>query len=131
MVAKRVGLIVGVLVLASAAVYVAGNAGTWLGLSVAPSAPPRILNGEPIIGVPYRVTVYTHCGLRHVEFDHSDWAISGDLGDGVNPPPGFGNPVDQGTVTLTTHETATYRSEMGVERKLTRGGGLPWVQGCA
>ncbi len=129
--AKRIGLLAGILVAMSIAVYVAGNAGTWLGPSVAPPARPRILNGEPIIGVPYLVTVYTHCGLRHVEFDHSDWAISGDLGDGVNPPPGFGNPVDQGTVTLITHDTATYRSQKGVERRLTRDAGLPSVQGCA
>jgi hypothetical protein len=47
-----------------------------------------------------------------------------------NPPDGFGNPTDHGTVTMRTRNEAEYRSEGGVERKLTRGGGLPWVEGC-
>jgi hypothetical protein len=101
----------------------------WL---IAPSATRNgnPAGGEPAIGVPYPVSVYTHCGLRHVEFDGSNWAILGDLGDGSNPPAGFGNPFDNGTVTLITHDRARYRSEFGVERLLTRGGGLPWVEGC-
>jgi hypothetical protein len=89
------------------------------------------LEGEPEIGVAYSVDLYTHCGLRHVEFDGSDWAISGVLDDGSgNPPDGFNNPVDYGTVTLVTRDTATYLSEYGEARDLTRGGGLPWVEGC-
>ncbi len=67
--AKRIGLLAGILVAMSIAVYVAGNAGTWLGPSVAPP--------------------------------------------------------------LITHDTATYRSQKGVERNLTRDAGLPSVQGCA
>jgi hypothetical protein len=102
----------------------------WL---VPPSATPggAVVTGEPAIGFPYPVTVYTHCGLRHVEFDGSDWQISGVLSDGsFNPPAGFGNPMDNGTVTLITHDRATYRSQYGELRTLTRGGGLPWVEGC-
>jgi hypothetical protein len=96
---------------------------------IAPTA--NVLTGEPKIGVPYSVSVYTHCGLRHVEFDASNWAISGVLSDpSFNPPAGFGNPTDNGTVTLITRNTARYRSESGEERTLTRGGGLPWVEGC-
>jgi len=90
----------------------------------------RVLSGEAEIGLPYRVELYTHCGLRHVEFDGSNWAISGVLGDGFNPPSSFNNPIDHGTVTLVTHVTAKYRSEFGDERTLTRDGGLPWVEGC-
>jgi hypothetical protein len=89
------------------------------------------LDGEPEIGVAYRVTLYTHCGLRHVEFDGDRWAISGVLDDGSgNPPPGFNNPFDEGTITLTGPDTAVYTSEFGERRELTRGGGLPAVQGC-
>jgi hypothetical protein len=89
------------------------------------------LEGEPEIGVTYQVAVNSHCGLRAVEFDGSRWAISGELDDGsMNPPPGFGNPVDHGTITLTGPETAIYHSEFGERRELTRGGGLPPVAGC-
>ena len=89
------------------------------------------LTGEPEIGVAYRVSVFTHCGLRHVDFDGSEWAISGPPSDGSgNPPRGFGNPTDEGTITLTSPDTATYRSQHGTERQLTRGGGLPYLEGC-
>jgi hypothetical protein len=114
--------------------------GAWVVLTIAgcdwlipPSAAPsgNLAGSEPAIGVPYPVSVYTHCGLRHVEFDGSNWEISGVLSDGsFNPPPGFGNPFDNGTVTLITYDRARYRSEFGMERMLTRGGGLPWVEGC-
>jgi hypothetical protein len=104
------------------------------GCSQRPSEPsPRPLaSGESAqIGLQYAVTVLTHCGLRHVAFDGSTWAIEGVLDDGsMNPPDGFGNPEDHGSVVLQSHDTGTYRSEQGVERKLTRGGGLPQVEGC-
>lgn len=89
------------------------------------------LEGEPEIGVAYTVTVFTHCGLRHVDFDGSEWGISGPLSDGSgNPPHGFANPDDTGTVTLTSPDTAIYVSELGERRTLTRGTGLPHQEGC-
>ena len=110
--------------------------GGWL-MSVGLWRPPWVaegiaLRGEPHIGVVYKVQIYTHCGLRHVEFDGDTWAISGVLTDdnGANPPPGFGNPVDLGTVTLRSADTAVYLSMYGEQRQLTRGGGLPEVAAC-
>jgi hypothetical protein len=85
--------------------------------------------GEPQVGIAYTLQLYTHCGLRHVAFDDDTWAISGDLG-GSNPPPGFGNPTDLGTITLTGPDTAIYHSSFGEQRGLTRGGGLPEEPGC-
>ena len=111
--------------------------GIWLARSgVVPipwAIPPRaiVLDGEPQIGAAYRVTVHTHCGLRNVEFDGSRWAISGVLDDGNgNPPDWFANPTDTGSVTLTGPNTAIYLNSMGVQRDLTRGNGLPPVEGC-
>lgn len=118
------------IVVLAVGVLLAGAGCAWL---LAPSATPTAtaLTGELAIGVPYNVSVYTHCGLRHVEFDGSNWAISGVLSDGsFNPPAGFGNPRDNGTVTLITRDRARYRSEFGEVRTLTRDGGLPWVEGC-
>ena len=112
-----------------AAVAITGNASCGL-ITFEPRPLP---SGQPAqIGIRYAVTVYTHCGLRHVDFDGSTWAIEGVLDDGSgNPPDGFGNPFDRGSVVLQSHDEGVYRSELGVERKLTRGGGLPNVQGCA
>ena len=89
------------------------------------------LEGEPEVGVAYSVDLYTHCGLRHVDFDGAEWEISGLLSDGSgNPPEGFNNPIDHGTLTLMSEETAVYVSEFGERRELRRGGGLPSVEGC-
>jgi hypothetical protein len=88
------------------------------------------LEGEPEIGVAYRVKVFTHCGFRNVEFD-GDWWASG------NPPTGFEiasefDPFgfDEGTVTLTSPDTAFYTSEFGARRELTRGDGPPPAFQC-
>lgn len=99
--------------------------------AIACYAAARTLIGRPELGVPYEASTYTHCGLRAIEFDGDRWAIEGALDDGSgNPPPGFGNPIDAGTVTLLSPDEAIYRSQFGVERRITRGGGLPPVEGC-
>jgi hypothetical protein len=125
-------LIIGALLTLGVGMYLFGvytRTGIWPAPWVVPHG--EVLDGQPVIGVPYSVSLYTHCGLRHVEFDGFNWAISGVLSDGSgNPPNTFGNPTDHGTVRLVTRVTALYRSELGEERTLTRGGGLPWVEGC-
>ena len=129
---RRVLLLgVPMLLLVGAAVWYGGVWATRNELWDAPWVVPRgvVLDGEPQIGVPYRVTVNTHCGLRNVKFDGSEWGISGELGDG-NPPSGFGNPTDSGTITLTAEDSAMWISHQGERRTLTRGAGLPDVEGC-
>ena len=89
------------------------------------------LEGEPALGVACDVRIWTHCGLRHVEFDGDLWAISGVLDDGAaNPPDGFRNPFDDGVIVLRSHSTAVYYSQFGEQRDLSRGGGLPSEVGC-
>ncbi|HSM18551.1 MAG TPA: hypothetical protein VK845_16305 [Gemmatimonadales bacterium] len=118
------------LVLVAAGVWYGGVWATRNGLWDAPWVVPHgiALEGEPQIGVAYQVSVYAHCGLRNVKFDGSEWGISGELGDG-NPPPGI-NDLDTGTVTLTTADTAIWTTHLGEPRTLTRGTGLPDVEGC-
>jgi hypothetical protein len=86
----------------------------------------EVLTGEPHIGVEYEVDIYTHCGLGQIKFAGSFWAIQGSLGDGNgNPPPGFANPIDRGTIELLSDDEAIYRSQRGEERKLTKAAELP------
>jgi hypothetical protein len=76
-------------------------------------------SGRVTAGVPYRFQLYTHCGLDWplaMDFDGSFWDPLGagrapDLGG--NPPRGFGNPYDQGTLTLISPALAQYRSSSG------------------
>jgi len=55
-----------------------------------------------------------------VDFDGSFWDVAG--GGGPNPPPGFGNPSDQGVMTLTSVDQAVYRSSQGVAATFVRHG---------
>jgi hypothetical protein len=86
----------------------------------------EVLVGEPRIGVEYQVDLGTHCGLTQVKFAGGFWDIQGSLDDGNgNPPPGFGNPMDAGTITLISGEEAIYRNQAGEQRKLTKAAELP------
>ena len=122
------------LLVGGASVWYVGTWATYEDLWDAPWVVPSgvELRGEPQLGVAYEVTVYTHCGLRHVEFDGDRWAISGVLDNGYSgsPPSTLDNPYDEGTVTLTSRDSAIWHSHYGERRELTRGGGLPDVEGC-
>jgi hypothetical protein len=87
--------------------------------SILPAAPTQSESAE--IGVRYQYNLYDHCGLNALptQFDGSEWLIEGDTG-GTNPPDGFGNPFDEGTIILDSHNSGTYRSSGGVERRITR-----------
>jgi hypothetical protein len=87
------------------------------------------LEGEPEIGVAYRVRVLTHCGLQNVEFG-GDWWASGNPPTGLEIASQFDIGFDEGTVTLTSPDTAFYTSEFGARRELTRVDGLPPVFQC-
>ena len=70
-------------------------------------------------------TLYTHCGLGRtvIEFDGDLWEATGPgpLDDGAgNPPPGFGNPSDEGSIVRLDADRATYRSSEGVVLDLAR-----------
>lgn len=83
-------------------------------------------SGSVIQGVVYRFRLYTHCGLDNsvsFDFDGGFWDPIGTTAtsDGSgNPPEGFGNPYDDGTIQLFSHDHAEYRSESGVIVRLMR-----------
>ena len=79
------------------------------------------------IGVQYPFKAYTHCGLDSAQINDEVWLFEGQPTG--NPPPGFDNPVDAGSIVLIDTDHATYTSSHGVTVKLTRGG-VPRVQGC-
>ena len=76
-------------------------------------------SGHADLGVAYRFQLYTHCGLdapTAMDFDGSFWDPMGPgpASDGSrNPPSGYGNPIDQGTITLISPTRAQYRSHTG------------------
>jgi hypothetical protein len=88
-----------------------------------------------VIGVAYPFDLYTHCGVRSARFDGRDWNADPPLLDeyGANPPPGWGNPFDRGTMTLIGPNLAEFRSDAGhVARFRPRLAGEPdLAEGCA
>ena len=125
------GVVLAVAALA-AAVWFGGEWATHREIWQAPWIVPSgvALEGEPRIGVAYRVTVQTHSGLKGVDFDGSRWGTADGLDDeNPNPPALFGDP-DHGAIRLTGADTAIYYSQWGAQRAFIRGAGLPPARDC-
>lgn len=71
------------------------------------------LDGSPAeIGARYSHKLYTHCGVRYADFDGRKWLADPFLGE-ANPPPGWGNPSDPGTMELVSKDRALFLSFSG------------------
>jgi hypothetical protein len=63
-------------------------------------------------GQAYRL--YTHCGVAWARIDGTFWRATRPLSDGNgNPPPGWGNPFQDGTLTFSSPTTAEFSSPAG------------------
>lgn len=61
---------------------------------------------------PYRLS--THCGIDEVRIGNRYFETAHPLTDGAgNPPAGWGNPDQQGTMTLLSPATAVFRDNAG------------------
>lgn len=71
----------------------------------------RTVDAAPA-GRPYKL--YTHCGIEWARIDGTFWRATRPLSDGSgNPPAGWGNPVQNGTLVFTGATKATFRSPAG------------------
>jgi hypothetical protein len=60
------------------------------------------------------VQLYTHCGVIYADFDGKAFYADPILDDGSgNPPNGWGNPFDNGTMTLKDQSTAQFMDGSG------------------
>lgn len=63
-------------------------------------------------GRPYQL--YTHCGIEWAKIDGTFWRAKQPLSDGSgNPPAGWGNPFENGTLVFLTPTTAKFHSLAG------------------
>src|SRR4030081_3022594 len=70
------------------------------------SSSPRIATRADA-GRPYRL--YTHCGIEWAKIDGTFWRAKHPLSDGsANPPAGWGNPFQDGTLVFVTPTTARF-----------------------
>ena len=72
--------------------------------------------GNISIGVgksePYRL--YTHCGVLSANINGQTFYADPPLSDGNgNPPPGWGNPYDDGVMSLQSPTVADFRDSVG------------------
>ena len=73
------------------------------------SSPPCGAGALP--GVEYPYELRTHCGIDDTFFDGRYWVADPPLHDGShNPPRGWGNPTQRGTIRLLPGESAEFRS---------------------
>ena len=73
-----------------------------------------------VVGETYAYELYVHCGVEWARIDGTWWQTA-PLNDGSgNPPAGWGNPADQGMLTMLDEITAQYVSQSGVIVTLSR-----------
>ena len=86
-----------------------GPAGPLASPAARPLAAARTVAGSP---QPYRL--YTHCGIDEARIGSRYFEAVHPLSDGQgNPPPGWGNPYQQGTMTLLPPTRAVFRDDAG------------------
>lgn len=67
---------------------------------------------DPAAAQPHQL--FTHCGVIWTQFLGKSWFASPPLSDGSgNPPAGFGNPVDHGTIQVVGPHQLRYVSSGG------------------
>ncbi len=65
-------------------------------------------------GSPQPYQLYTHCGIDEARIGNRYFEAVHPLSDGQgNPPPGWGNPYQQGAMTLLSPAEAVFRDSAG------------------
>jgi hypothetical protein len=71
------------------------------------------------VGVTYPFDLYTHCGIHGADVGGDWFAVDPPLVEvGANPPAGWGNPYQRGTLTLESTDVAVFRDDAGHELTL-------------
>jgi hypothetical protein len=89
------------------------------GCSGSPTAPmaspaPSSTSSAPAAGLPQPYRLYTHCGIYEARIGNRYFEAVHPVSDGQgNPPPGWGNPYQPGTMTLLSPATAIFRDHAG------------------
>ena len=82
--------------------------GRWV---CSPRVDRRSCAGPVRIGARYLSVLRTHCGILGIYFDGRLWRASPALSDGSgNPPPGWDNPEQLGTMRLVRADRAEFRA---------------------
>ncbi|GAB3850280.1 hypothetical protein [Dactylosporangium cerinum] len=76
--------------------------------------------------------LYTHCGIDEAFFDGRYYEAAEPLSDGSgNPPPGWGNPSQDGTIRVISATEARFHSDAGDVLLRVRPGATGFKRLCA
>jgi hypothetical protein len=102
------------------------------------SAPPADVPSASATPSPTVVQVladfelYTHCGVREAKVGRDFYLADPEQGDGGNPPPGWGNPSQRGTMTVRSDGTARFSAPGGLSADFrVRPGATDWILICS
>ena len=82
-------------------------------------------------GVAYRL--YTHCGVLYADLNGTRYYADPPLSDGsANPPRGWGNPFDDGTLTVVDANTVDFKDPAGNHARFSThpASGTPTIYLC-
>ncbi len=106
-----------------------------------PVSPVRSSASEPAatssaarnVGATSPYELYTHCGIREALIDKNYYVASPVLDDGNgNPPKGWGNPYNSGTMTVNPDKTADFHDSAAHRAHFVlRPGATTWLQICS
>lgn len=84
-------------------------------LSATACGAPSSRVSEPVaVGQEHRHYLYTHCGILETRFAGKFWITSPELHDGFhNPPAGWDNPEQRGTMRQLSPTEAEFRDDAG------------------
>ena len=96
--------VVAVVPVAAALLAACGSAASPVAAPVATTTGPK--------PVPYNL--YTHCGIDYVQVGNRYYEVNPPLSDGSgNPPPGWGNPYQPGTLTVISSTQVVFTDKAG------------------
>jgi hypothetical protein len=79
-----------------------------------PARPTTTTTAAAAARSPQPYQLYTHCGIDEARIGNRYFEAVHPLSDGPgNPPPGWGNPYQQGTMTLLSPAEAVFRDDAG------------------
>jgi hypothetical protein len=75
---------------------------------------PGTVSKKPWVKKTFRYELYTHCGINGAQIGSVYYAARTPLSDGSgNPPDGWGNPGQEGTMTLVSEKEAVFTDSLG------------------
>ena len=79
-----------------------------------PAAPPSPAAATTMAPKPVPYDLYTHCGIDYARVGNRYYEATPPLSDGSgNPPPGWGNPYQPGTLTVISPTQAVFTDTAG------------------